>query len=76
MAESDLIRALRMDYMKLAPSDRKKKIRELAAESRENKKFIREFFPEFYAEAWPSRSRAAGRRLGSGSRPGLYAKPR
>jgi len=70
MSESDFLIDLRRDYGKLQPSVRKQKIRKLAAESLENKKFIMKVFPEFYAEAFPSRARAAGRPWGSSRVPG------
>jgi len=76
MSESDFLNDLRRDYGKLQPSVRKQKIRKLAAESKENKKFIVKFFPEFYAEAFPSRTRVAGRPWGSSSRSELSAKRR
>jgi hypothetical protein len=44
---------LREEYAALAPADRKRKIRELVAESVANKKFIRVQFPEFFVEAFP-----------------------
>jgi hypothetical protein len=76
MSESDFLNDLRLDYGKLQPSVRKQKIRKLAAESPENKKFLKKFFPKFYAEAFPSRTRAAVRSLGSGSRSARSAKRR
>lgn len=76
MSESDFLLDLRRDYGKLQPSVRQQKIRKLVAESKENQKFVMKFFPEFYAEAFPSRARAAGRSWGSSSRPGLSAKRR
>jgi hypothetical protein len=76
MAEADLIKALRQDYKKLDSADRRQKIREIAAESKENKKFIQKFFPEFYDEAFPSRARGVARKWGSSSRPGLSSKLR
>lgn len=76
MSESDFLNDLRLDYGKLQPSVRKQKIRKLAAESAENKKFIQKFFPEFFAEVFPSRTRAAVRSLGSGSRSARSAKRR
>lgn len=60
MSESDFLRDLRLDYDRLHPSIRKQKIRKLAAESQENKKFILKFFPEFYAEAFPPNPRGQG----------------
>jgi predicted urease superfamily metal-dependent hydrolase len=76
MSESDFLNDLRRDYGKLQPSARKQKIRKLVAESKEDEKFVMKFFPEFYAEAFPSRTRAAGRLWGSNSRSGLSAKRR
>ena len=76
MSEKSLISALRRDYAKLDPSDRKQKIRELIAESAENRTFIKNYFPEFYAEVYPTRSRAAVKTWKSGSRGALAAKHR
>lgn len=52
MSEKSLITALRRDYAKLDPTDRKLKIRALVSESPKNRKFIKSVFPEFYAEAF------------------------
>ena len=76
MSEKTLISALRRDYAKLDPADRKQKIRELVAESAENRNFIKSYFPEFYAEVYPARSRAAVKAWKSGSRAALAAKHR
>lgn len=76
MTETHLVAALRKGYAALAPADRKQKIRELVAESEDNRKFIRKFFPNFYAEAFPSRSRGAARTWEAGSRRGRLAKLR
>lgn len=76
MSEASFINALRVDYASLKPADRKQKIRELVAESEKNKRFIQKFFPEFYAEAFPSRPRAAGRTWAANSRPGRRARLR
>jgi hypothetical protein len=51
MSERTLINALRNDYAKLDPADRKYKIRELIKESAENRDFIASVLPKFYAEA-------------------------
>jgi hypothetical protein len=76
MSESDFVNDLRLDYKKLQPAVRKQKIKKLAAHSEERRKFIKKFFPEFYAEAFPSRSRGAGRKWGSGSLSERSAKRR
>jgi len=59
MSEASFINALRLDYKNLKLLDRKQKIRELVTESEANERFIKRFFPKFYAEAFPSRSREA-----------------
>ena len=76
MSEKSLITALRKDYTKLDPADRKQKIRELIKESAENRNFIKSHFPEFYAEVYPVRSRVAVKTWKSGSRAALAAKHR
>jgi hypothetical protein len=54
VAKSDyFVSRLCEEYAALAPADRKRKIRELLAESVENEKFIRAQFPEFFVEAFP-----------------------
>lgn len=72
--EDHFISALREAYAALDPEDRKQKIVELLAESEDNEKFIREYFPEFLEEAFPSRPVAA-RKWESSARTGLCAKP-
>ena len=76
MSEKTLIAALRRDYAKLDPADRKQKIRELIAESAENRTFIKNYFPEFYAEVYPVRPRVAVKQWKSSSRAALAAKHR
>jgi hypothetical protein len=76
MSEKSLITALRRDYAKLEPTERKQKIRELIGESAENRQFIKNHFPEFYAEVFPARSRAVVKTWKSNSRAALAAKPR
>lgn len=78
MPKDHFIAVLRKEYAALTPLDRKKKVRELVAESRDNEKFIREEFPEFFAEAFPSSndSNRAGRRSVSSARVALVAKRR
>lgn len=78
LAKDHFVSVLREEYTALAPPERKKKIRELVAESKDNEKFIRSEFPDFFAEAFPllSRSHGAGRKLVSNSRRALAAKRR
>jgi hypothetical protein len=45
---------LRKSYNAMESSVRSQKIRELVAESKDMESFIRERFPEFLAEAFPS----------------------
>lgn len=76
MSEKSLITALRRDYAKLDTADRKQKIRELIRESSFNRDFIKSYFPEFYAEVFPTRSRGAVKTWKSSSRAALAAKHR
>jgi hypothetical protein len=76
MSEKSLIAALRKDYESLPSEERIEKIKELVAESEDNRKFLKKFFPEFYAEAFLSRSRVAARKWESGSRGVLAVKHR
>jgi|HubBroStandDraft_3_1064219.scaffolds.fasta_scaffold389751_2 hypothetical protein len=76
MSEKTLITALRKDYAKLDPADRKQKIRELIRESAANRDFIKNYFPEFYVEVFPNRSRGASKTWKSNSRAALVAKHR
>ena len=46
------VSVLRDKYAALDPSIRKQKIRELVSESAENRKFIQQHFPQFFAEAF------------------------
>jgi len=65
MSESNFLNDLRFDFKKLQSSVRKQKIRKLATKSQGTKNFLLEFFPEFYAEAFPPRTPAARRPRGS-----------
>jgi hypothetical protein len=49
-------------YSAVAPAVRVRMIRELVAESRENEAFIRQSFPDFYAEAFPAGSKPSAKR--------------
>ncbi len=73
MAEKHLIEAITKKYQKMSRNQRIKTIRSL---SEDGVKFIRRFCPQFYAEAFPETSRAAGASWESESRPALSAKPR
>ncbi|HKV23722.1 MAG TPA: hypothetical protein VJN93_03950 [Candidatus Acidoferrum sp.] len=77
MPEDHFVTVLRQEYAALSASDRKRKIRELVSESKENEKFIRENFPKFFAEAFArNRSNGAGRKSESGSQRELAVKRR
>jgi hypothetical protein len=70
MGGDDIYSVLRREYAALAAGDRKRKIRELVAESKTFETFIREHFSEFYAEAFPaSSSKNAPRRKAQKARP-------
>jgi hypothetical protein len=62
LADDYFVSVLREKYGALGVSERKKKIRELVRESKGNEVFIREHFPEFFAEAFSSTSSRAGDR--------------
>ena len=73
MAEKELVAAIGKKYGKMSRTRRIKTIRGLSADGL---KFMRRFFPEFYAEAFPRRTRAASESWESDSQPALYAKTR
>ena len=73
--EDYFISLLRNEYAALDPDDRKRKIQKLVSESGDNEQLIREHFPEFFEEAFPSSS-SVPQRWGSGARSSLSAKPR
>ncbi|MGC2526746.1 MAG: hypothetical protein WA639_03300 [Candidatus Acidiferrum sp.] len=68
MAEKHLIAAVTRKFKSMSRSERIVKIRTLTAASPEDKKFLREAFPELYREAFVSRRPAAGVRSESGRR--------
>jgi len=72
LAEKQLIEAIGKKYAKMGRARRIRTIRSLSADGAE---FIRRFFPEFYAEAFPE-SREARGDWQSDSRSALYAKSR
>jgi len=70
MAMRDLVAEIDSRATKMNRAERVRRIRELVAESRENKTFIQEFFPHLYLEAFPSASKSsASGPKGSGSSP-------
>jgi hypothetical protein len=73
MAEKHLIAAIGKKYASMSRSKRIKTIRSL---SDEGSGFVRKFFPEFYSEAFPKRSRSATGSWQSSSRRALAAKTR
>ena len=73
MAQKDLVTAIGKKYSKMSRTQRIKTIRGL---SEDVLKFIRRFFPDFYAEAFPAASSSAGGPLESDSHSALYAKSR
>ena len=73
LAEKQLVEAIGKKYAKMSRARRTRTIRSLSAEGVE---FIRRFFPEFYAEAFPQTGRSASGSSESNSRPELYAKTR
>ena len=62
MSKDYFVSVLRDKYSALPPAQRVRMIRELVGESRENEKFIRENFPDFYAEAFPAASKPSAKR--------------
>jgi len=73
MAEKHLIEAIGKKYAVMSRSKRIKTIRSLGEEG---SGFIRKFFPDFYSEAFPKRSRSASGSWQSSSRRALAAKTR
>jgi hypothetical protein len=68
MAEKHLIAAVTRRFQGMSRSERIAKIRKLAAGSAQDKKFIRQTFPDLYREAFLSRRPVAGVRSESGRR--------
>jgi hypothetical protein len=73
MAEKHLIEAIGKKYSAMSRNKRIKTIRSLTDEG---SGFIRKFFPDFYSEAFPKRSRSASGPWQSSSRRALGAKTR
>jgi len=76
LSEKHLIAAIVERFRELSAGERRRKIRRLAEESVSNDRFIRKYFPEFYAEAYPTASFGAGASSESEQRPSLAARPR
>jgi hypothetical protein len=60
MAEKHLIAAIAKKFEGMSRKERVAKVRKLAATSSNDKKFVRETFPDLYREAFTSGRRAAG----------------
>jgi len=73
VAEKHLVAAIGKKYAKMSRIQRIKTIRSL---SEDGVDFIRQFFPEFYAEAFAEPSRAGRGSWQSDSRAALCAKTR
>lgn len=54
MPKDHFVVKLRESYAAMSPSERQQKIRKLVSESKDNAEFIREQFPDFFTEAFPS----------------------
>ncbi len=76
MAEKHLIAAVTRRFEGMSRTERIAKIKKLAAASAEDKKFIRQTFPDLYREAFVSRRPAAGVRSESGRRRARSGAPR
>lgn len=57
MSEDSFIAALGRSYGKLPAKKRIAKIQELAQMSKPTEKFLKDFFPEFYLEAFPRKKK-------------------
>jgi hypothetical protein len=73
MAEKHLVATIGDKY---AAMSRGKRIKTIQSLDEEGAAFIQKFFPEFYAEAFPSPSRRASGSMQSDLRPELVAKTR
>ena len=73
MAEKHLIAAIGEKYDAMS---RRKRIKIIQSLDSDGIKFIKKFFPRFYAEAYPQVSRSASGSWESDSRPAQYAKSR
>jgi hypothetical protein len=76
MAEKHLIAAVTRRFEGMSRTERIAKIRKLAAGSPEDKKFIRQTFPDLYHEAFLKRRPVAGARSESGRRRARSGAPR
>jgi hypothetical protein len=76
MSEKHLVAAVTRRFEGMSRSERIAKIRKLAAASPEDKKFVRQTFPDLFREAFPSRRPAAGVRSQSGRRRVRSGAPR
>jgi len=74
MAMEHLIAAISLRAKEMSAPERIAKVREMAAESKEDAAFIQAHFPELYREAFPSSRRSRGVSRESGCQPELCAK--
>ena len=75
MAMEHLVAAVCLRAKGMTAPERIAKVRELAAESKDDAAFIQTHFPELYHEAFPPSKRSRGVSRGSGWQPALCAKP-
>ena len=76
MAEKHLIAAVMRRFEGMSRTERIAKIKKLATGSAEDRKFIRQTFPDLYREAFPKRRPGAGVRSESGRRRVRSGAPR
>ena len=76
MSESHLIEAVIARFRDMDAPERVKSIRKLASQSAADAEFIRQTFPDLYAEAFASGSSGEDERSEANSQPGLHAKRR
>jgi hypothetical protein len=76
MAEKHLIAAVTRRFEGMSRTERIARIKKLATGSPEDKKFIRQTFPDLYREAFPKHRPVAGVRSESGRRRVRSGAPR
>jgi len=75
LSEKHLIASIEKRFKGMDPKERIAEVRELAARSVDDAKFIRQAFPALYAEAFP-RGSEVDASSESGPRPAIHAKRR
>ena len=76
MSEKHLIEAAAARFRGMDAPERVKSIRKLVSQSAADAEFIRQTFPDLYAEAFPSGSSGEDASSESDSRPALHARRR